>query len=157
MEEKCTAENNFIYHPKVLLLDEQNAHDFILLFKITQHFRGQALDSQTASYKYVQFWSFVLKEVKWVMVKFLGTKVPRILGWPYIEGTWLYCDNFICYIFCTVVVLTTAWVFWYVYLYLLCFVLFVLCLLFHVRIFIPICFVCTSVQTTVTEWKFNCS
>ena len=35
---------------------------------------------------------FVLKwsEVKCVTVKFLGTKVPCTLGWPYTEGTWLY-------------------------------------------------------------------
>ena len=47
-------------------------------------------------------------EVKWggVTVKFLGTKVPCTLGWPYTEGTWLYCDYIIWYVSCTVVVLT---------------------------------------------------
>jgi len=45
-------------------------------------------------------------EVKWVTVKFLGTKVQCTLGWPYIEGTWLYCDCFIWCVSCTVVVLT---------------------------------------------------
>ena len=51
---------------------------------------------------------FVLKwsEVKWVTVKFLGTKVHWTLGWPYTEGTWLYCDYFIWCVSCTVVVLT---------------------------------------------------
>ena len=41
-------------------------------------------------------WSdFVLKwsDVKWVTVKFLGTKVPCKLGWPFTEGTWLYCQS----------------------------------------------------------------
>ena len=41
------------------------------------------------------------------------------------------------------------------YLYLLCFVLFVLrfCVVSFMYI---ICFVCTSVRTTATEWKLNC-
>jgi hypothetical protein len=37
---------------------------------------------------------FMLSEVKWVTVKFLGTTVACTLGWPYTEGTWLYCDFF---------------------------------------------------------------
>ena len=51
---------------------------------------------------------FVLKwgEVKWVTLKFFGTKVPCTLGWPYAEGTWLHCDYFIWCMSCTVVVLT---------------------------------------------------
>ena len=56
-----------------------------------------------------QMWSdFVLNlsEVKWSEMKFLGTTVPCILGWPYTEGTWLYCDCFIWCVFYTVVVLT---------------------------------------------------
>ena len=47
-----------------------------------------------------------------------------------------------------------VWVFWqYVYLYLLCFVFFVLCffILFRVSIFVLICFVCTNVRTTATK------
>jgi hypothetical protein len=56
-----------------------------------------------------------ISEVKWVTVKFLGTKVPCTLGWPYTEGIWLYCDYFIWVylvlwfffnLFCNV------WVFW---------------------------------------------
>jgi len=31
----------------------------------------------------------------------------RTLGWPYTEGTWLYCDYFIWCVSCTVVVLTS--------------------------------------------------
>jgi hypothetical protein len=50
----------------------------------------------------ILFWS----EVKWVTLKFLGTKVTCILGWPYTEGIWLYCDYFFCCVSCTVVVLT---------------------------------------------------
>jgi len=63
-------------------------------------------------------WSdFVLKlsEMKWVKVKFLGTKVPCTLGWPYNGGTWLYCDYFIWCVSCTVVVLTCFVMCWYVY------------------------------------------
>jgi hypothetical protein len=37
---------------------------------------------------------------------FLGTKVPCTLWWPYTEGTWFYCDYFIWFVTCTVVVLT---------------------------------------------------
>ena len=41
-----------------------------------------------------------------VTVKFLGTKVPCTLGRPCTEDTWLYCDYFIWFVSCTVVVLT---------------------------------------------------
>jgi len=49
-----------------------------------------------------------------------GTKVPYTLGWPYTEGTRLYCNYFILCVSCTVVVLTcfvicefcNVWVFW---------------------------------------------
>jgi len=54
-------------------------------------------------------WSEVKwSKVKWseVTLKFLGTKVPCTLGWPYSEGTWLYCDYFIWCESCNVVVLT---------------------------------------------------
>ena len=44
-------------------------------------------------------------EAKWVTLKFLGTKVPCTLGWPYTGGTWLYCDYFIGCVSCTVFVL----------------------------------------------------
>jgi hypothetical protein len=50
----------------------------------------------------ISFWS----EVKWVTVKFLGTKVTWTLGWPYTEGTCLYCDYFIWCESCTVLALT---------------------------------------------------
>ena len=103
-------------------------------------------------------------EMKWseFTVKYLGMKVPCTLGWPYTEGTWLYCDYFIWCVSCTVVIWTgfvmcgcfgnmcTC-----VYCVLCClycvFVLFCLC------IFIVICFVCTSVRNTATKWKLNCS
>ena len=49
---------------------------------------------------------FKWSEVKWVTVKFLGTKVTCTLGWPYTDGTGLYCDCFIWCVSCTVVVLT---------------------------------------------------
>jgi hypothetical protein len=47
-------------------------------------------------------------EFKWngVTLKFLGTNVQCTLGWPYTEFTWLYYDYFICYVSCTLVVLT---------------------------------------------------
>jgi hypothetical protein len=57
----------------------------------------------------ILFWS----EVKWVTMKFLRTKGPRILGWPYIEGTWLYCDYFIWCVSCTVFVVTCFVMCWY--------------------------------------------
>jgi len=43
-------------------------------------------------------------EVKWVTLKFLGTKVQCTLGW-HTEVTWLYCDYFIWCVSCTVFVL----------------------------------------------------
>ena len=72
---------------------------------------------------YVKFFCFEVKwsEVKWVTVKFLGTKVPRTLGWPYTEGTWLYCDYFIWCVSCTVVVLTCTVVTLYCFVMCVCF------------------------------------
>jgi len=70
----------------------------------------------------------------------------------------LYCGCFnlfcnVCVGECMWGVLTIVLVFWcYVYLYLLRLVLFVLCfVLFRLRIFILICFICTSLRTTATE------
>jgi hypothetical protein len=40
-----------------------------------------------------------------VELKFLGTKVPCTLGWPYTESIWLYCDYFVWCVSCTAVVL----------------------------------------------------
>jgi hypothetical protein len=45
-------------------------------------------------------------EVKWVMLKLLGTKATRTLGWLNIEGVWLYFEYIIWCVFCAVVVLT---------------------------------------------------
>ena len=125
------------------------------------------------------FWSEVKwSEVKCVTVKFLRTNVPCTLWWPYIEGTGLYCDYFMWCVFCAVGWFCNVWVcvcvgfmcgcvyvlvllcvgvlVICVCLYLLCFVLFVLwfCVVWFMYI---ICFVCTSVRTTATEWKLNCS
>ena len=41
-----------------------------------------------------------------VTVKFLGTKVPCTLGWPYTEGTGLCCDCLVWCVSCAVVVVT---------------------------------------------------
>jgi len=54
---------------------------------------------------YVKWYCF---EVNWVTVKFLGTKVPWTLGWPYTEGNWLHCDYFIWRVSRTVVDLTSC-------------------------------------------------
>jgi hypothetical protein len=131
---------------------------------------------------------FVLKlnEVKWVPLKFFGTKVLCTLGWPYTEGTWLYCDCFIWCVSCTVVVLTCFVMcgcvcMWFCNVWgcvrMVC-VGFVMCgcfgnvctciycvsnclyrvfVFFLLCIFILICFVCTGVRITATEWKLNCS
>ena len=40
---------------------------------------------------------------KWVTVNCLGTKLPCTLGWPYTEGTGLYCEYFIWCVSYTVV------------------------------------------------------
>jgi len=111
-------------------------------------------------------WSdFVLKwsEVKWVTVKFLGIKVPCTLRWLYIETTCLYCDYFILYVLCTVVVLTcfvmcgcfgNMFTCIYCVLYCLYCVFFVS---FRLCTFILVCFVCTGVRALATEWQLNCS
>jgi len=54
-------------------------------------------------------WSdFVLKWSEMSYVEVPGDKSTMYctLGWPNTEGTWLYCDYFICCVSCTVVVLT---------------------------------------------------
>ena len=60
-------------------------------------------------------------EVKWVAVKFLWIKLLCTLGWPYTEGTWLYCDYFIWCVSCTVVVLTCTVVTLYCFVMCVCF------------------------------------
>ena len=117
-------------------------------------------------------WSdFILKwsEVKWVTVKLLGMKVPCTLGWSYTEGTWLYCDYFIleylvlCFLLtCTVVVLTRfvmCGCFGNVYtcIYCVLYCLYCVFVMFRLCIFILFCFAFTSVRTTATQWKLNCS
>jgi len=83
---------------------------------------------------------------------------PEPLGPPRrVAGDLYFAFTFYCLcfnLFCNVCVCGGGCVFWqYVYLYLLCFVLFVLCffVLSLLCIFILICFVCTSVRTTATE------
>jgi len=119
-------------------------------------------------------------EVEWsaVMVKFLGTKVPYTVGWPYAEGTWSYCDCFylVCILywgcfnlFCNVwvcVCVCGVGVFWQLCgyfgnmctcIYCVLYSLYCVFVLFRLCIFILICFVCTSVRTAAIEWQLNCS
>ena len=123
---------------------------------------------------YVEWFCF---EVKWsgVTVKFLGdTSTMYITGGPFTEGTWLYCDYFIWCVSCTVVVLTCfvmcgrvyVGVFWQMCgcfrnmctcIYCVLYCLYCVFVLFRLCIFILICFICTSVRTTATEWQLNCS
>jgi hypothetical protein len=68
----------------------------IFTFRIegTWFFRYDCLFVIWTGVIYVKWFFFEVKwsEVKWVTVKLLGTKVPCAVGWPYSEGTWLYCD-----------------------------------------------------------------
>jgi hypothetical protein len=116
---------------------------------------------------YVMWFCF---EVKWIMVKFMGIKVPCTLRWLCTEVTWLYCDYIIWCVLCTLVVITyfvmCGWVYQYVGVFWkfcgcfgnMCIIIYCAfyCLysvfeLFRLCIFIHICFVCTSVKTTVTK------
>jgi hypothetical protein len=107
-------------------------------------------------------------EVKWVTVKFLGTKVPCTFVWPGSECTWLYCDYFIWCVSCTVVVLTGFVMCervcmcgrvgnMYTCIYCVLYCLYCEFVFFRLRLLILLCFVCTSVKTTATEWQLNCS
>ena len=115
-------------------------------------------------------------EVKWsgVTVKFLGTKAPCTLGWPYTEGTWLYCDYFIWRVSCAVVVLTCfvmcgcvyVGVFWILCgyfgnmctcIYCVLYCLYWVFVLFRLCMSILTCFVCTSVRTAATELHIDCN
>jgi hypothetical protein len=151
-----------------LLFRRQRCYYWLRICEIyKERFRFQVMSGviNTESWKFiifkreVSFLSFF--EVLW------DKKVPCTLGWPYTEGTWLYCDYFIWCVSCTVVVLTCfvmcGWVcvgvFWQ-----LCpcfgdmctctdcvlYCLYCVFVLFRLCIFI-ICFVCTSVRATATE------
>ena len=78
--------------------------------------------------------------------------------WEYLIVLWLL--HLVCVLCCGCFNLfCNVWVFWqHVHFYLLfgivCTVFFVL---LPLCIFILICFVCTSVRTTATQWQFNCS
>jgi hypothetical protein len=97
-----------------------------------------------------------------------------IVRWPYTEGTGLYCDYFIWCVSCTAVVWTCLvmcrWVyvgvFWQLcdcfgnmctYIYSVLYCLFCVFVWFRLCLFILICFVCTGVTTTATEWKLSWS
>ena len=56
----------------------------------------------------VTYVKWLCSEVKWIYGEVLGDKSTMYctLGWPYTEGTWLYCDYLIWCVSCTVVVLT---------------------------------------------------
>jgi len=130
----------------------------------------------------ILFWS----EVKWVTSNFLGTKLPCTLGWPYTEGTWLCCDYIIWGVSCTVCfnLFCNLWVcvcvgfvmcgcvyVWVCNVWVCvcvggcfdnCVGILVICVLvftvflycfFYVYLFLFV----TSVRSTATEWKLNCS
>ena len=61
------------------------------------NFTIQWSDVEWTDVIYVKWFCFEVKwsEVKWVTMKFLWTKAPCTLRWPYTEGTLLYCDYFI--------------------------------------------------------------
>ena len=129
------------------------------------------IDVEWTGLIYVKWFCF---EMKWVTVNFLGTKAPCTLWWPYTEGSWLYCDNSIWCVSCTVVVLIgfvmCGWVyvgvFWQLCgcfgnmctcIYCVLYCLYCVFVLFRLCIFILICVVCTGVRTTASQWQLNCS
>ena len=123
----------------------------------------------------ILFWSEVKwSEVKWAMVKCLGTNVPCMyirvtLYWGYLNVLWpfhlvciLYCGcfNLFCNVWvCVFVGFVIYWCFVNIRtcIYSVLYSLYCVFVLFCLCIFILICFVCTSVRTTATEWQLNCS
>ena len=102
-----------------------------------QHFK---LDTTASSLIIIIISKWFYFEVKCATVKFMGTKVPCTLGWPYTGGTGLYCDYFVWFVFCAVVVLTCFGSCGCVYvLVLLCVGVLVICVL----VFTVFCIVCT--------------
>jgi hypothetical protein len=67
------------------------------------------IDVEWTDVIYVNWFYFV---VQWSEVKFLGIKLS--FGWPYTEGTWLYCD---CFIWGYLVLCLSYLVLWYFNLY----------------------------------------
>jgi hypothetical protein len=125
-----------------------------------------------------EIWSdFVLKWSETSYGEVLEDKSTCTLGWPYTEGTWFYCDCFIWCVSCNVVVWTgfvmcvgvgfvmCGWVCVCVGVGFvmcgcfgnMCTCIYCVFVLFLLRIFILICFVCTGVRTTATGWQLNWS
>ena len=133
--------------------------------------------SELTWFMWIDFFEVKWNEVKWsgAMVKSSGTKVPCTLGWPYTEGTWLYLWLFhlVYILYCGCFNLFfNVWgsvcvgMFWQLCgcfgnmcpcIYCVLYYLYCVFVLFLSHIFILICFVCTSVRTTATEWKLNYS
>jgi len=148
--------------------------DFVLKFSEVQWSYVKCSNVEWTDVIYVKWFCLKFSEVKWVTVKFLGTKVPCTLAWPYTDITGLYCDYFVWCVSCTVVVLTCfvkcvwmyvkvfrqlCWCFGKMFTCIYCFLygFYSVFLLFRLCIFILHCFVCTSVRTTATVWQLNCS
>ena len=80
---------------------------------------------------------WVCFEVKWSEVCY--GEVFGDIGWPYTEGTWLYCDYFMWSVFCAVVVLTYFVMCGCVYVLVL---LYVGVLVIRLLVFTVFCIVC---------------
>jgi hypothetical protein len=110
-------------------------------------------------------------------LKFLGTKVTCTLWWHHIEGTWLYGDYFIWCVSCTVVILTSFVICEFVYVWVsvgdcmyelcnmwmcVCVGVLVICVLvltvfLYSFVYLYLFLFFTSVRTSATEKKLNCS
>ena len=87
-------------------------HTYILSFSAISFLSrarilSEATSSQTNKKEKIWFMSSKVERSEVSYGEVLGDKKVRCtLGWPYTEGTWLYCDYFIWCVSCTVVVLT---------------------------------------------------
>ena len=89
----------------------------------------------------------------------VGTKIPCTLGWPFTDGTWLYCDCFISYVSYIVVVLTCFVMCGCfdncVGVLAICVLVFtVFCIVSFMYIYYYL-FCLTIVRTTATEWQLQ--
>jgi len=86
-----------VHHPTKI-----QGPDFSKLKPICGHYNKRMIHYVMSTH-FSPLKTIILKrsEVKWVTVKFLRTKVPCTLDWPYTEGTWLlWLFHLVCILYC---------------------------------------------------------
>jgi len=140
-----------------------------------QHIQHKKLELSVKKWSVVMWseltwfmWGDFILKLKWSEVSYgevlwdkstMYTYLRVTLYWGYLIVLWLF--HLVCILYCgcfnlfyNVLGVLVICVLVFTVFCTVCTVLFVL---FRLCIFILVCFVCTSVRTTATEWQVNCS